>query len=60
MATKYRVNLSTYVVIEADTPDEARREITAIQEDLYSDSIEGDIIVNAQIESVEVEGQDLR
>ena len=55
---KWRVPVESYVIIEAETPDEARREVEARREGMQDDdkylisAIEYDLLLNATIGTV--------
>ena len=56
--TKYRLEISTSVIIEADSPADAEREFTAHREVAETSSfgrIEDDLLLNAKIERLEIE-----
>lgn len=61
--TKYRIEVSSSVVIEADSPAEAERELTARREFVeniketksYDTYIEEDLLLNAKIERLAIE-----
>lgn len=64
----WRVKLDTYVIIEAETPDEAKREVTARMEQLTDNwprdermnlTIERDALLNASVESISLEEEQL-
>lgn len=53
--TKWRVPIESYVIIEAETPDEARREVEALQEKggySCNQNIKLDLLLNAEIGTV--------
>lgn len=53
---KYRINIGSYVIVEANSPQEAIREVVARSENIsHSESIEEDLLLNASIEKVEIE-----
>lgn len=58
--TKYNIKVTSSVIIEADTPDQAKREFLARREQLADMGAkqyehENDLLLNAQVESIEVE-----
>lgn len=59
MTTKYRVTVSSYVIIEAETPDQAKREVIASQErqglEYEMTYVTAEMMQNSQIESVKLE-----
>ena len=54
--TKYRIEVSSSVVIEADSPAEAERELYARKESIEkSETVEEDLLLNAKIERLAIE-----
>lgn len=61
--TKYRISVSSYIIVEAGDKDEAFREVEAIQESLANKTRlphneERDLMLNAEVESIDEELED--